>query len=83
MSVASLFHNIYGLDAAEATIRERQVEHLVYIDDPVLMESAQSELDRVLDGFHAVCAGDGLRISEVKLEVREISRNLGNVVESR
>ncbi|KAL0268483.1 UNVERIFIED_CONTAM: hypothetical protein PYX00_010411 [Menopon gallinae] len=51
--------------------------HLAYADDLVLLGSTQSERQRALDGFDAVCAEAGMRISLGKSEVMEISRKPG------
>ncbi|KAL0274579.1 UNVERIFIED_CONTAM: hypothetical protein PYX00_002680 [Menopon gallinae] len=54
-----------------------EVGHLAYADDLVLLGSIQSELQRALDGFDAVCTEAGMRISLGKSEVMEISRKPG------
>ncbi|KAL0281281.1 UNVERIFIED_CONTAM: hypothetical protein PYX00_002314 [Menopon gallinae] len=54
-----------------------EVGHLAYADDLVLLGSTQSELQRALDGFDAVCTEAGMRISLGKSEVMEISRKPG------
>ena len=56
------------------TLGDLRVSHLLFADDLVILTSSQTELQRALDRFVAVCAEAGMKVNVDKSEVMVISR---------
>ena len=58
-----------------ATIGNCKISRLLFADDLVLLSSAESGLQRALNGFADACNTAGMKISTAKTEVLNLSRN--------